>query len=202
MKNNGCFRCSSAYGWTMRRPGSSHSPAGTAAPRRRTRRPSRVGAVPRPERCLTPSWSRGSCGLWAKDTGTVLPSISSMIGWIPHSLVSRGVTKSRRGPGTWSLTNLAVLTPTWSLSSSAWSVHARATRLERCNRFRAERISLSVETTTESGHGRIQRDDIATLLSYSFLILAGNDKAAVNESLQELLADKVSVGGQAVRGNR
>ena len=30
-----------------------------------------------------------------------------MIGWIPHSLVSRGVTKSRRGPGTWSLTNLA-----------------------------------------------------------------------------------------------
>ena len=94
------------------------------------------------------------------------------------------------------------LTPTWSLSSSAWSVHARATRLERCNRFRAERISLSVETTTESGHGRIQRDDIATLLSYSFLILAGNDKTAVNESIQELLADKVSVGGQAVRGNR
>ena len=34
------------------------------------------------------------------------------------------------------------------------------------------------------------------------LILAGNDKTAVNDSLQELLQDKVSVGGQAVRGNR
>ncbi len=34
------------------------------------------------------------------------------------------------------------------------------------------------------------------------LILAGNDKAAVNEALQELLKDKVSVGGQAERGNR
>ena len=34
------------------------------------------------------------------------------------------------------------------------------------------------------------------------LILAGNDKTAVNDSLQEMLKDKVSVGGQAVRGNR
>jgi hypothetical protein len=34
------------------------------------------------------------------------------------------------------------------------------------------------------------------------LILAGNDKAAINESLQDLLQDKVSVGGKAVRGNR
>jgi len=34
------------------------------------------------------------------------------------------------------------------------------------------------------------------------LVLAGNDKAAVNEALQELLKDKVSVGGQAERGNR
>jgi len=34
------------------------------------------------------------------------------------------------------------------------------------------------------------------------LILAGNDKAAVNEALQELLTDKVSIGGRAERGNR
>ncbi len=34
------------------------------------------------------------------------------------------------------------------------------------------------------------------------LILAGNDKAVINDALQDLLQDKVSVGGQAVRGNR
>jgi len=34
------------------------------------------------------------------------------------------------------------------------------------------------------------------------LVLAGNDKAAVNDALQELLKDKVSVGGQGRRGNR
>ena len=34
------------------------------------------------------------------------------------------------------------------------------------------------------------------------LILAGNDKTSVKDSLQEMLKDKVSVGGQAVRGNR
>ena len=34
------------------------------------------------------------------------------------------------------------------------------------------------------------------------LVLAGNDKAAVNDALQELLKNKVSVGGQAERGNR
>jgi hypothetical protein len=34
------------------------------------------------------------------------------------------------------------------------------------------------------------------------LILAGSDKPAITEGLQELLRDKVSVGGQAVRGNR
>ena len=34
------------------------------------------------------------------------------------------------------------------------------------------------------------------------LILAGNDKAAVNDSLQEMLKNRVSVGGQAMRGNR
>ena len=34
------------------------------------------------------------------------------------------------------------------------------------------------------------------------LVLAGNGKYAVNEALQELLKDKVSVGGKAARGNR
>jgi len=34
------------------------------------------------------------------------------------------------------------------------------------------------------------------------LILAGNDRAAINEALQALLRDKVSIGGQAERGNR
>ena len=34
------------------------------------------------------------------------------------------------------------------------------------------------------------------------LILAGNDRVAVNNALQELLKNKVSVGGQAERGNR
>ncbi|MFZ5633727.1 MAG: hypothetical protein ACOY40_12870 [Bacillota bacterium] len=34
------------------------------------------------------------------------------------------------------------------------------------------------------------------------LVLAGNDKPAINESLQELLKDKVSIGGEAERGNR
>ena len=34
------------------------------------------------------------------------------------------------------------------------------------------------------------------------LILAGNDKTVINDSLQDLLRDKVSVGGTAVRGNR
>jgi hypothetical protein len=34
------------------------------------------------------------------------------------------------------------------------------------------------------------------------LILAGNDKTAVSDSLQDLLQDKVSIGGQAIRGNK
>jgi hypothetical protein len=34
------------------------------------------------------------------------------------------------------------------------------------------------------------------------LVLAGNDKARINEALQELLEDKVSIGGEAERGNR
>jgi len=34
------------------------------------------------------------------------------------------------------------------------------------------------------------------------LVLAGKDRSAVNDALQELLIDKVSVGGNAQRGNR
>ena len=34
------------------------------------------------------------------------------------------------------------------------------------------------------------------------LILAGNDKTIINDSLQDLLQDKVSVSGNSVRGNR
>ncbi|MBT9156387.1 MAG: hypothetical protein DDT37_01372 [Firmicutes bacterium] len=34
------------------------------------------------------------------------------------------------------------------------------------------------------------------------LVMAGNDKTAINEALQNMLKDKVSVGGQAKAGNR
>lgn len=34
------------------------------------------------------------------------------------------------------------------------------------------------------------------------LVLAGNDNTTINDSLQDLLKDKVSIGGHAVRGNR
>ena len=34
------------------------------------------------------------------------------------------------------------------------------------------------------------------------LLLAGNDKALINDSLQHLLRDRVSIGGEAARGNR
>ncbi|PKN27699.1 MAG: hypothetical protein CVU64_15485 [Deltaproteobacteria bacterium HGW-Deltaproteobacteria-21] len=34
------------------------------------------------------------------------------------------------------------------------------------------------------------------------LVMAGNDQAAINVALQDLLKDKVSIGGEAVRGNR
>ena len=50
--------------------------------------------------------------------------------------------------------------------------------------------------------GFSQRIRLEWLEQTANLILAGNDKTAVNDSLQELLQDKVSVGGQAVRGNR
>ena len=50
--------------------------------------------------------------------------------------------------------------------------------------------------------GFSQRVRLEWLEQASNLVLAGNDKSAINEALQELLKDKVSIGGQAVRGNR
>jgi len=50
--------------------------------------------------------------------------------------------------------------------------------------------------------GFSQRIRLEWLQHTANLVLAGNDRAAVNNSLQELLKDKVSVGGQAVRGNK
>ena len=50
--------------------------------------------------------------------------------------------------------------------------------------------------------GFSQRVRLEWLERTANLVLAGNDKAAINDALQELLKDKVSVGGQAVRGNR
>ena len=50
--------------------------------------------------------------------------------------------------------------------------------------------------------GFSQRVRLEWLEQTANLILAGNDKAAVNDALQELLKDKVSVGVQAERGNR
>ncbi len=54
----------------------------------------------------------------------------------------------------------------------------------------------------ESQIGFSQRIRLEWLEQTANLVLAGNDKAAVNDSLQELLKDKVSIGGQAIRGNR
>lgn len=50
--------------------------------------------------------------------------------------------------------------------------------------------------------GFSQRVRLEWLEQTANLVLAGNDKAAVNDALQETLNDKVSVGGQAERGNR
>jgi hypothetical protein len=50
--------------------------------------------------------------------------------------------------------------------------------------------------------GFSQRVRLEWLEQTANLILAGNDKAAVNDALQDLLKGKVSVGGQAERGNR
>jgi hypothetical protein len=50
--------------------------------------------------------------------------------------------------------------------------------------------------------GFSQRVRLEWLEQTANLVLAGNGRAAVNDALQELLKDKVSVGGQAERGNR
>ncbi len=50
--------------------------------------------------------------------------------------------------------------------------------------------------------GFSQRVRLEWLEQTANLVLAGNDKAAVNDALQELLKDKVSVGGQAKGCNR
>jgi hypothetical protein len=47
-----------------------------------------------------------------------------------------------------------------------------------------------------------QRVRLEWLEQAANLVLAGNDKSAVNDALQELLKDKVSIGSQAERGNR
>jgi hypothetical protein len=50
--------------------------------------------------------------------------------------------------------------------------------------------------------GFSQRVRLEWLERTANLVLAGNGKAVINAALQELLKDKVSVGGQATRGNR
>jgi len=50
--------------------------------------------------------------------------------------------------------------------------------------------------------GFSQRVRLEWLEQTANLVLAGNDKTAANDILQDLLKDKVSVGGQAERGNR
>jgi hypothetical protein len=50
--------------------------------------------------------------------------------------------------------------------------------------------------------GFSQRVRLEWLEQTANLVLAGNDKAAVNDALQALLKDRVSVGGEAERGNR
>ena len=50
--------------------------------------------------------------------------------------------------------------------------------------------------------GFSQRIRLEWLQYTANLVLAGNDKGELNSSLQELLKDKVSVGGKAIRGNK
>jgi hypothetical protein len=50
--------------------------------------------------------------------------------------------------------------------------------------------------------GFSQRIRLEWLEQTANLVLAGNDKTAINDSLQDLLQDKVSIGGYAIRGNR
>ena len=50
--------------------------------------------------------------------------------------------------------------------------------------------------------GFSQRVRLEWLEQTANLVLAGNDKTGITDALQELLKDKVSIGGQAERGNR
>ena len=50
--------------------------------------------------------------------------------------------------------------------------------------------------------GFSQRVRLEWLEQTANLVLAGNDKTAINDSLQDLLEDRVSVGGRSVRGTR
>ena len=50
--------------------------------------------------------------------------------------------------------------------------------------------------------GFSQRIRLEWLEQTANLVLAGNDKAAINDSLQDLLENSVSVGGKSIRGNR
>ncbi|MBI4764659.1 MAG: hypothetical protein HY787_08645 [Deltaproteobacteria bacterium] len=54
----------------------------------------------------------------------------------------------------------------------------------------------------ENQIGFSQRIRMEWLEQTANLVLAGNDKATISAALQELLKDKVSVGGDAERGNR
>lgn len=56
------------------------------------------------------------------------------------------------------------------------------------------------EPTVQVGFS--QRVRLEWLEKTANLILAGNDQVAVVDSLQSLLADKVSIGGRSARGNR
>ena len=50
--------------------------------------------------------------------------------------------------------------------------------------------------------GLSQRVRLEWLEKTANLVLAGNGQTAVEQALQELLADKISIGGRSVRGNR
>ncbi|RJX22761.1 MAG: hypothetical protein C4575_00500, partial [Desulforudis sp.] len=50
--------------------------------------------------------------------------------------------------------------------------------------------------------GFSQRVRLEWLEKTANLILAGNDKQSINDALQGILENKVSIGGSAVRGNR
>ena len=56
------------------------------------------------------------------------------------------------------------------------------------------------QRTTQVGIS--QRVRLEWLEKTANLVLAGNDKTAIEDALQEMLVDKVSIGGSSVRGNR